>query len=463
MSKNKKVVKYRKPFSINIGLVIFVIIFIYLVFNVFSYVTTTHISIYEVEQGTMAANNIYRGLIIRNEHIVTAQNAGALNYYVKEASCVGYGGLVCSVDENGDISKMISDANKDGSKLDQETLSSVEKSILEFQDSYQALHFYNVSTFKDEIDSTLSEALSLEALSGLSDYTQGVQGSASFHQIYSDAPGIVVYYTDGYESKSVENITLNDFDESTYVKDNLKQKTSIQVGDPLYKLIDAEEWYIVIPIEEKLATALLDDDTVKIRFLSDDKTAYATYTVESRGGTYYLTLTLRNSMVRYAKERFVEVELLLSEETGLKIPNSAITEKEFYTIPTAYFMKGGDSTADGLLIERTDKNGKSSTEFVVPTIYYETDDYCYIDSEKVQAGERLIKPDSTETYVVGTDTASLQGVYNVNKGYAVFKQIDLLYQSEEYSIVKTGTTYGINLYDHIALDSSKVNENDLIK
>ena len=126
-------------------------------------------------------------------------------------------------------------------------------------------------------------------------------------------------------------------------------------------------------------------------------------------------------------------------------------------------MKGGDSTADGLLIERTDKNGKSSTEFVVPTIYYETDDYCYIDSEKVQAGERLIKPNSTETYVVGTDTASLQGVYNVNKGYAVFKQIDLLYQSEEYSIVKTGTTYGINLYDHIALDSSKVNENDLIK
>ena len=309
----------------------------------------------------------------------------------------------------------------------------------------------------------MSEALSLEALSGLSDYTQGAQGSASFHQIYSDAPGIVVYYTDGYESKSVENITLNDFDESTYVKDNLKQKTSVQVGDPLYKLIDAEEWYIVIPIEEKLATSLLDDDTVKIRFLSDDKTAYATYTVESRGGTYYLTLTLRNSMVRYAKERFVEVELLLSEETGLKIPNSAITEKEFYTIPTAYFMKGGDSTADGLLIARTDKNGKSSTEFVVPTIYYETDDYCYIDSEKVQAGERLIKPDSTETYVVGTDTASLQGVYNVNKGYAVFKQIDLLYQSEEYSIVKTGTTYGINLYDHIALDSSKVNENDLIK
>ena len=126
-------------------------------------------------------------------------------------------------------------------------------------------------------------------------------------------------------------------------------------------------------------------------------------------------------------------------------------------------MKGGDSSAEGLLVERTDKNGKAATEFVSPTIYYETENYCYIDSEDVTAGERLIKSDSSETYTVGSDTAALKGVYNVNKGYAVFKQINILYQSEEYSIVETGTSYGISLYDHIALDSTKVNENELIK
>ena len=45
----------------------------------------------------------------------------------------------------------------------------------------------------------------------------------------------------------------------------------------------------------------------------------------------------------------------------------------------------------------------------------------------------------------------------------VFKQIDVLYQNEEYTIVKTGTTYGIALYDHIALDGTKIDENQLIK
>ena len=70
MNEHKKVVKYRKPFNINIGVIIFIIIFIYLVFNVFTYITTTHTSVYEVEQGTMAENNVYRGLILRDETIV---------------------------------------------------------------------------------------------------------------------------------------------------------------------------------------------------------------------------------------------------------------------------------------------------------------------------------------------------------------------------------------------------------
>lgn len=463
MNKNKKVVKYRKPFSINIGVVIFVIIFIYLIFNVFSYMTTSHISIYEVEQGTMAANNVYRGLVLRDEQVISSSYTGSLNYYIKETSRVGYGSLICSVDESGDISKMINEARKDSSNLDSESLEAIEERILEFQDTYEAQNFYNVYTFKEDMDATLNETLSLGALNQLSDYTANASNHNTFHQIYSDVPGIVLYYTDGFESITAENFDGSMFDEASYEKNNLSKDGSVNAGEPLYKLINSEQWNIIVPVDETVATELLDDDTMKIRFLKDDKTAYATYTVESRNGTYYLILTLRNAMVRYAKDRFLEIELLLTEETGLKIPNSAITEKEFYLIPTAYFVKGGDSVSEGLLVERTDKNGKASTEFITPTIYYEAEDYCYIDSEKVTSGERLVKPDSNENYTVGTDTAVLKGVYNVNKGYAVFKQIDILYQSEEYSIVKTGTAYGISLYDHIALDSSKVNENELIK
>ena len=84
--------------------------------------------------------------------------------------------------------------------------------------------------------------------------------------------------------------------------------------------------------------------------------------------------------------------------------------KRIFTIPVSYFMKGGDSDADGLLVSSTNKNGKTTTEFVSPTIYYTTDDYYYIDSENVTAGDILVKPDSNETYRVGSDTATLKKV-----------------------------------------------------
>ena len=71
-----------------------------------------------------------------------------------------------------------------------------------------------------------------------------------------------------------------------------------------------------------------------------------------------------------------------------------------------------------------------------------------------------------EPYVMRVFSASvgaaLSGVYNVNKGYAIFKQIDILYQNAEYTIVRTGTKYGISLYDHIALNGSDVTEGELV-
>lgn len=460
MKKNKKVVKYKKPFNINIGVIIFIIIFIYLLFNVFSYMTTTHISVYEVQQGTMAENNVYRGLILRNERVYYADYTGSLNFYVKEASKVSYNSLVYSIDQNGDISQLIREANQDGANLDADSLAEIEESITEFSNTYNGQAFYHVYSFKEDVDSTLNEALSLNALNDLSEYAQS---STNFHQVRSDSDGIVVFYTDGYENVTADDFTSAMFDESSYEKNSTKNNTSVNSGDPVYKLIDSEYYQIIIPISETLADELSNDDTMKIRFLKDEKTTYATYTLTRRGEENYLILALRNSMVRYAKDRYIEVELMLTEETGLKIPNSAITEKEFYTIPVEYFMKGGDTDSDGLLVERTGPDGKSATEFISPTVYFETDTFYYIDGEDVTAGERLVKPNSTETYTIGPDTDRLKGVYNINKGYAVFKQIDILYQNQEYAIVRTGTSYGISLYDHIALDGTKINENDLIK
>ncbi len=462
MGKNKKVVKYKKPFNINIGIVIFVIIFIYLIFNVYTYVTTVHISAYEVGQGTMAENNVYRGLVLRDEKVYYSDYAGSLNHYVREASKVKSGTLVYSVDENGEIAQMIAQAAQDVTAIDPEDLNDIEETIFQFQMTYDPLDFLNVYSFKENVDSALNEALSLSALNSISEYAKNAVGSNTFHPVSSDMDGIVVYYSDGYENVTVDTFTPEMFEESTYERVSSRKALSIATGDAAYKMICSELWQIVVPVPPELADTLADDDTLRLRFLKDEKISYASYTLIQRDGQDYLILDLASSMIRYARDRYLEIELLLKEETGLKIPNSSITTKEFYTIPAEYFMKGGDSDSDGLLVERFDEKGKRSTEFIIPVIYYENGEKYYIDGEKISAGDRILKSDSSSAYTVGTDTATLKGVYNINKGYAVFKQIDILYQNEEYAIVRTGMTYGIALYDHIALDGTKIKENELI-
>ena len=56
----------------------------------------------------------------------------------------------------------------------------------------------------------------------------------------------------------------------------------------------------------------------------------------------------------------------------------------------------------------------------------------------------------------------LKGVYNVNKGYAVFRRIEPLQEGDEYVIIKKGTSQGVSIYDHIALNASTVVEDAVI-
>ena len=83
LANRQNVVKMSRSHNLNIGVVIFLIIIIYVVFNVFSYLTSSPIAEYEVGQGTIATNHVYQGLIIRDETVVYAGQSGYINYYMK--------------------------------------------------------------------------------------------------------------------------------------------------------------------------------------------------------------------------------------------------------------------------------------------------------------------------------------------------------------------------------------------
>lgn len=461
MKKNSKIVRYPKTLNINIGVIFFALIFIYLIFNVYMYLTAKHVSYYEVDEGSIRIQTTYTGLALREEQLVYAGESGYVNYYLKDNSRAKSGSLICSVDENGDIAGEITRAGNTENTLDAEAYGTLVEEMKDYSNTYTDMSFYNTYTFKNDLQAELMEAVNLSALSSMSEYAANAEADNTFHRVNASVPGIVSYYCDGYESVTADNFTDGMLDESGYEKDNRKAATHVEAGEPLFKLITSENWQIVFAISDELKEILADDSVIKVRFKSDETTAWATYEIKNRGDKTYLLLSFNNSMIRYASERFIDVELLLTKQEGLKIPNRSIVEKSFFVVPQSYFTKGGNSNSQGLLIETTDDTGEKVQKFIATDIYYSTEECYYVSEDELEKGTKVIDPSGGDSVVI-SDSENLKGVYNINKGYAVFRIIDILYQNEEYAIIARGTSYGLSQYDHIALDGSIITENEVI-
>lgn len=446
--------------SFNIGVVIFFIIIIYVLFNIFSYFTKSHIAEYQVQQGTIASNYIYQGIIVRDETVEYSPQNGYINYYVKNASKVSVTDVIYSIDTVGTISKEISASGTEENALSKDTLSAVSSEISTFVKDYNPNQFTDSYTFFNNLNSEIAQNVNSAALADLSTEVNRAEGNNTFFKYCSPEDGVIVYEIDGFEDYTIEDIISTDINYNTYKANHLFSNTEVAKNDPVYKRVNSEKWNVIVPITESLAKELNERTSLKIRFCKDDYTVDTACSIMKGEDNYYLNLSLIRGMVRYINDRFVDIEIIMSDDTGLKIPQSAITSKEFFTIPKKYFTVGGDSSNPGLLVKQI-VNGEESVKLISPTLYYETDEFYYIDNELVQEGDIVLMSDSSSTYTIGTDKGSLVGVYNINKGYAVFKQINIIYENEAYAIVETKTAYGISLYDHIALNADEITENQL--
>lgn len=451
----------RKVLNLNIGMMVFLVILVYVVICVVMYFRTDHIVRYSVQEGSLTSNSIYTGIALRQEEIVTGQDAGYVNYFAREGERTAAGDLIYTVDETGRLSDYIKAGSNGENSLSDSDLAQLRTEITVFMHDFNQKQFDEVYNFRHNMESAVVKLANYNILEN-ADALNDSSGKALINYRYAARSGIVLYFTDGYEDLKLENMTKELFDKENYERTYLVNNGLVAAGDPVYKLSTAEDWSIVILADKELADQLVEEEYVEVRFLKNQYTAWGkvdTYTNEA--GDTFISLTFTNSMITFSTDRFVDVELLLEEERGLKIPNSAIVQKEFFIVPKAYVTRGGNNGGDGVLLETYNEEGEATTQFVETEIYEETETDYYLDNSVLRAGNYIVMPETGEKYAVSR-TGSLQGVYNINKGYADFKQISVLYSNDEYSVVKSNTAYGLNVYDYIVLDASTVNDNEFI-
>ena len=135
----------------------------------------------------------------------------------------------------------------------------------------------------------------------------------------------------------------------------------------------------------------------------------------------------------------MDIEVKNSRAYGLKIPQTAITEKEAYKIPLDFLTTGGDSADEGFYRKRR-------REASLPLNLFRRTSSGKRRTRTERASATWIwKPSRAETpccFPIPTsasrwaETETLKGAYNINRGYAVFKYVDILDENSEYCIVR---------------------------
>ena len=102
--------------------------------------------------------------------------------------------------------------------------------------------------------------------------------------------------------------------------------------------------------------------------------------VQKKEDGYFLTMDLNKYMVDYIDDRFLNIEIILNRFEGLKVPNSALIDKEVYMLPKEYVLNSdGNTSVREVKVHRFDESateGEPSDE-VVSVIIYKTDDDYY--------------------------------------------------------------------------------------
>ena len=475
--------KIRGTIGLNIGTVMFGVLFLYMAFSAFLYMTSSHIESYQVVSGPLSKNETYTALALRSEVTCKAESNGYLTYFAREGSKINANGAVYGVSTT-----KIPEAETQLSTAD---LAQIRKEMMSFSKSFSPSKFNNTYSFKSVLQGNILQYAGINGnlVTLVSDGTDGDTTSSSVSSVTlgnqtisrAQTDGIVLYSKDGYENLTIDTIAKEAFNQNNYHETDLKTKDQVHVGDDIYTIINDERWSLLIPLSKRQAVKLSNRSTIRVKFLKDGMTQSGDFSIVEIEGEKYGKIDFSRGLIRYATERFLDIELVTNTVTGLKIPLTSIVTKEFYTVPSEFTVKDSETGEIGIVIAKRDESGEMVNTLVHPTIYAsipidksgnsglssdsspdeDNPVLYYISKTEFQNGDAIIDQKNGRKFII-SDIGVLEGVYCINQGYAVFRRIELLDQNEEYVIVSGRTSYGLSRYDHIVRNADQVKEEDIL-
>jgi len=470
--------------------VFFIIVVAYMIRSLAVFFTVPPVGTETVKIGSIDVPKVISGIIVRDETLYRSPSAGVITYDASENDRLKKGATICTVDDQAQlaalnvqigqiddsINKMqdqrqgLSLADDNSQRINAQIKNTFDGKIFSLINSNVSSVYALKDSVSQDID-TRNQAILTDntgSVKSLADQRQQYQDEVSQYSqpVYAQASGILCETVDGLE----ETLTPDNMDDLT------KEQTLMQVdygklaparnvaeNDPMFKLINSNIWYIAAYIPSDMAASYTVGQSASI-FVEKDG-AYSPLDVEVQyispavGGTdTYVIFKCTKNMIDYLYMRSVSLKTSDSVVTGLKIPNTAITEKTMLSIPKAYV------TADKPY-KVYKKDGDTFTEITV-SIFDEEDGSWLIPAQNgyLEAGDAIANPNDHSDVMTISQTETMRGVYRVNDGTAEFRSITVAsgdMTNSGYTILNPDTA-NIKAYDSIVSDAASVTDGEII-
>lgn len=308
------------------------------------------------ELGTLDEKIEGEGIIIKNEKVYKADGEGKVTLDKKEGDRVGVGAKIGQLSLIGDksilkseldeVNKKIEslenlDENKDYIKEDiRKNEESVESIIKELQINLFEGNLDEVKPLKEELDLYSQKQQVLEgdntllsqSLINLKEKRKQLEKEISENATiyYSEMSGIVSYEIDGLEevfsTNNLLNYTSKDYKKISPNEKKVEDGSDLEAGDPVYKIVDNLEWYMMVKVNDKKELKNLEEgNNVYVTINDIDKKVQGKIIKKDKS---FLLLEFNSFFHDYYNKRYVNVNLIKNSHEGLKIPSKVVTNKE---------------------------------------------------------------------------------------------------------------------------------------
>ena len=467
--EKEKIIRHPKRLPVTFVGIVFGLILVYLVVQGILFLVRDRNQAYNIGAADSdRAAGTFHGMILRDEICVGSEGSGYLSYYASGGDRLKAGTLVLTTDENGGLEERLHLLYSGKDVLDRDSLRRIREAITDADSQYDPVNFESALFVQTSVRAAVLNRLLEKGQKSV----ENILPEGSYTEQRTSESGFFLLWEDGYEGKTVQDLRASDFDPENYTGYRLHTSgETVKTGDFVYKLASDNKFTIVFLLSETDIDRLQNRKNLSIR-LSDGTELRGAFSIrELQDRKSAGVLEFQKYGGNYLSSRFLDFQILDTEITGFKIPETAIVRKNFFVVDRAYITTGGNTNQNGLLVET-----ESGAEFVPATVYLRNEDEdsfiigdentAYVFSSELQAGMTIINMEETGHQSRSTlgVTTSVEGVYQINQGYCIFKPILRIANSLDtaYTVIKSDMRYGLQAYDRILLDGSAVGENDFI-